>query len=149
MFAIHAKNYMEKEPALPPPVYAPELVAHSILYAAAHPKRDVFVGGASKAISSSGFAMPRVLDKVMNASMFRQQQSDAPSAPNRRDALYEPDPRKELRQRQGMEDRHVMEHCPYTAVSLRANRIVPALLGAGALFAAWKLARRPHLRGVF
>jgi hypothetical protein len=48
-----------------------------------------------------------------------------------------------------MDDRHVMEHCPYTAVSLRSNKIMPALLGAGALFAAWKLARRPTLRGAF
>ena len=146
MFAVHAKNYMEKEPALPPPVYAPEIVAKSILYAAQHPKRDVFVGGASKAISSAGFAMPRVLDKIMNASMFEQQQSDRPSAPNRRDALHEPDPRNELRQRQGMENRHVIETCPYTAVSLRSNKIMPALLGAGALFAAWKLINRPNLR---
>jgi hypothetical protein len=145
---VHAKNYMEKEPALPPPIYAPEIVARSILYAAQHPKRDVFVGGASKAISSAGFAMPRVLDKVMNASMFRQQQSDQPSAPDRRDALHQPDPRNELRQRQGM-DAHVAEHCPYTAVSLRANKIMPALLGAGALFAAWKLARRPTLRSAY
>jgi short-subunit dehydrogenase len=147
MFAVHAKNYMEKEPALPPPVYAPEIVAKAILYAARHPKRDVFVGGASKAISSAGFTMPRVLDKLMNASMYKQQQSDAPSAPRRRDALHEPDPRTELRQRQGMADRHVLEHCPYTAVSLRSHKIMPALLGAGALFAAWKLARRPGLRG--
>jgi short-subunit dehydrogenase len=151
MFAVHAKNYMEKEPALPPPVYAPEIAAKSILYAAQHPKRDVFVGGASKAIASSGFAMPRVLDKVMNASMFRQQQSDATSPHNRRDALYQPDPRSELRQRQGMEveDRHVLEHCPYTAMSLRSHKIMPALLGAAALFAGWKLARRPGLRGTF
>jgi short-subunit dehydrogenase len=151
MFAVHAKNYMDKEPALPPPVYAPEIVAKSILYTAQHPKRDVFVGGASKAIASAGFAMPRVLDKIMNASMFSQQQSKTPSSPTRRDALHAPDQRNELRQRQGMqqEDRHVIESCPYTAVSLRSHKIMPALLGAGALFAAWKLARRPGLRGAY
>jgi short-subunit dehydrogenase len=149
MFAVHAKNYMEKEPALPPPVYAPEIVARSILYAAQHPKRDVFVGGASKAIASSAFAMPRVLDKVMNATMFRQQQSDAPSAPQRRDALHQPDPRNELRQRQGMKDRHVMEHSAYTFVSLRSHKIMPALLGAAALFAGWKMTRRPSVRGAY
>ena len=147
MFAVHAKNYMEKEPALPPPIYAPEVVAKSILYAAQNQKRDVFVGGASKAISSNAFAMPRVLDKVMNAAMFKQQQSDQPSSPNRRDALYEPDPRNELRQRQGMDDKHhVAESSAYTAVSLRANKFMPALIGAGALFAAWKLTRRSSLR---
>lgn len=148
MFTVHAKNYMEKEPALPPPIYAPDIVAGAILYAAQHPKREVFVGGAAKAISSAGFAMPRVLDKFMNASMFDQQQSDVASSPNRRDALHQPDPRNELRQRQGMDDdHHVAEHSAYTAVALRSHRIMPALLGAGALLAAWKLARRPALRG--
>jgi len=142
MYAVHARNYMDKEPTLPPPVYAPENVARAILYAAQHPKRDVFVGGASKAISSGGFAMPRVIDRFMGATMFRQQQLDQPSSPNRRDALYAPDPRNELRQRQGMENRRVIEHCPYTAVALRSNKFMPALLGAGALFAAWKLSRR-------
>jgi hypothetical protein len=147
---------MEKEPALPPPIYAPEIVAKAILYAAQHPKRDVFVGGASKAISSGAFAMPRVLDKFMNASMFDQQQSKVPSSPNRRDALHQPDSRNELRQRQGMDDEHhVAETSAYTAVALRSDKIMPALLGAGALFAVWKLARRqsprsPHpLRSAF
>jgi hypothetical protein len=41
------------------------------------------------------------------------------------------------------DDHHVAEHSAYTAVALRSHKIMPALLGAGALFAAWKLARRP------
>src|SRR5436305_7369106 len=45
----HAKNYLPQEPKNPPPVYAPETVAHAILRAATHPVRDVFVGGAAKA----------------------------------------------------------------------------------------------------
>jgi len=149
MFAVHAKNHMEKEPTLPPPVYAPEIVAKSILYAARHPKRDVFVGGASKAISSGSFAMPRVTDRFMQDTMFRQQQLDQPRSPNRRDALYGPDPRNELRQRQGMENRHVIERSAYTQVALRSDRFMPALLGAGALLAAWKFSRRNGRRPAF
>ena len=30
----HAKNYMDRKPSLPPPVYAPENVAEAILHAA-------------------------------------------------------------------------------------------------------------------
>jgi short-subunit dehydrogenase len=145
MFVAHAKNYMDKEPTLPPPVYAPELVAKSILYAAQHPKRDVFVGGAAKAFSVGNFAMPSVLDRVMRATMFRQQQTDIPSSPNRRDALHAPNPQHELRERQGI-SAHVVETCPYTALSLRKGKVVGVLLGAGALFAAWKLAGRPATR---
>lgn len=149
MFAVHAKNYMDKEPTLQPPVYAPENVARSILYAAQHPKRDVFVGGASKAISTSSFAMPRVMDRLMRATMFKQQQLDQPTSPNRRDALYAPDPRNELRQRQGMNNRHVIEKATYTAVALRADKFMPALIGAGALFAAWKLSHRHSAKPAF
>ena len=149
MFAVHARNYMDKEPTLPPPVYAPENVARSILYAAQHPKRDVFVGGASKAVSSGAFAMPRVMDKFMQGSMFKQQQLEQPSSPNRRDALYEPDPRNELRQRQGMANRRVLENATYTQVALRSDKFMPVLLGAGALLAAWKFSRRNGLKPAF
>ena len=40
-FPRHAKNYLEVEPTLPPPVYAPENVANAILHCAEHPERDV------------------------------------------------------------------------------------------------------------
>jgi short-subunit dehydrogenase len=141
MFLTHAKNYMEKEPALPHPVYAPEVVAESILYAAQHSKRDVFVGSAAKVMSVGGFTMPRMLDRYMRAAMFRQQQSSADSAPGRRDALHAPDQDHELRERQGVSD-SVVEHCTYTAVTLRSKPLMTALLGGGALVAAWGLTRR-------
>jgi len=141
MFTVHARNYMDVEPKLPPPIYAPELVAEAICYAAEHPKRDVFVGGASKLISMSSAHMPRMLDKYMEALMFGQQRSQQPSAANRRDALYGADAASELRQRQGVDG--VAETCPYTQASLRSRPLkLAALLGGGALLAAWML-RRP------
>ena len=39
---------MNVEAKLPPPIYDPELVADAILFAAAHPRRTLFVGGAAK-----------------------------------------------------------------------------------------------------
>jgi len=151
LFALHARNYMDKEAALPPPVYAPDVVARAILYCAQHPKRDIFVGGASKMISAGSAHMPRLLDKFMNASMWRQQQSTLDKAPGRRDALHAPDPTQTLRERQGMSERHVFERSAYTATALRSKPLMAALLGAGALLAAWGLARpgagRPALAG--
>jgi len=141
LFTAHAKNYMDKEPTLPPPLYAPELVANTILYTARHPKRDVFVGGHAKLISAASHAMPRAMDRFMNALMFRQQKSNQASMPGRRDALYGPDPGQELRQRGGIKPK-VVEHCPYTAVSLRTGPITAALIGTSALFAAYGLTRR-------
>lgn len=142
LFAVHAKNYMDKEPTLPPPVYAPEIVARAILYCAEHPKRDVFVGAASKVISSSNAHMPRILDQFMNASMWRQQKSKLDKIPGRRDALHAPDPSQTLRERQGMTGRSVREISVYTAATLNKKPLAAALIGGGALLAAWGLSRR-------
>jgi short-subunit dehydrogenase len=140
MFAVHAKNYMDKEPKLPAPVYAPELVADAILYAAQHPKRDVFVGGAAKMNSSGARFLPRAFDKYVTATMFKNQKMDIPSDPGRRDALHKPDHTRELRERQGAYQTH--ESSPYTAAQLRSKQLTTALLGGGALLAAFALSRR-------
>jgi short-subunit dehydrogenase len=140
MFTVHAKNFMELEPALPPPIYAPELVAKAILYAAEHPKRDVFVGGAAKMMSLAGFHMPRLLDRYMRGRLFKQQRSGHMSTAGRPNALHGPDPAHELRERQGYTG-HVAEHCPYTALSLRSRALKLALFGGGALWAGWRLMR--------
>jgi short-subunit dehydrogenase len=141
MFALHARNYMDKEPALPPPIYAPEIVAEAILHAAQTPKRDLFVGGGSAAISAGARLMPRVLDYFMRGTMFKQQRSPVPTRPGRRDALYKPNPEHELRQRQGMPQR-VHERSLYTSVSMRSTALKTALVGGGALLAAFTLTRR-------
>ena len=141
MFAVHARNYMEKEAALPAPVYAPDIVAKAILHCARHPKREVYVGGASKLVSAGHAHMPRLLDRYVRATMFSQQKSKFDKMPGRPDALHAPDPSNALRERQGMTERSVKETSAYTTLSLNAKPLWTALLGGGALFAAWKLAR--------
>ncbi len=140
LFAVHAKNYMDREPTLPPPIYAPEVVARAILYAAQHPKRDVFVGAAAKAFSVGGFHMPSLMDRYMAKALFKQQRSDVPAPKERPDALHAFDPAQELKERQGMSDK-VVEHCPYTAVSLRRGPLMAAILGGSALYAVWNWGR--------
>jgi len=45
----HAANFAEGEAQIPPPVYDPQLVADAILDCAAHPRRDITVGGVGRA----------------------------------------------------------------------------------------------------
>jgi hypothetical protein len=137
---------MDKEAVLPPPVYAPEIVAKAILYCARHPKREVFVGGASKFISASRARMPRLMDRYVQATMFSQQKSKFDKQPGRPDALHAPDPTHALRERQGMTERSVKESSAYTTLSLNAKPLMTALLGGGALLAAWKLAQPQRAR---
>lgn len=74
----HAKNYLPEEPKNPPPVYAPDPVAEAILYAAEHPIRDIYVGGAGRALTVGAFVAPRLTDKVMGTTMFDAQKEDYP-----------------------------------------------------------------------
>jgi len=140
MFTNHARNYLENEPELPAPLYAPELVADAILFAAQHVKRDIFVGGASKAISLNANFAPRLLDKFMDLLMFRQQQKTAqPTSPDRTDSLYQPNGR-ELQQRMGGHESKVHESSPYTFLATHGRKpLALSVLVGGALLTAWAL----------
>jgi len=86
-FVQHAKNYLDEEPRLVPPVYSPKAVADAILYAAEHPARDVYVGASARAISAFGQYLPGVADRVLGPQMHRAQRSGRP-AEERQDALW-------------------------------------------------------------
>lgn len=87
-YTEHAKNYTANQPALPPPVYEPEEVAGAILYAAAHPKRDIFVGSAAKLMSMTSRTAPRVADKL--GEMMYNQQMRKDGQARRSEGLQQP-----------------------------------------------------------
>lgn len=87
-FTEHAKDHLGSFPSLPPPVYAPAVVARAILRAAEHPVRDVFVGAGGRALSLLGNLMPRTMDRIMERGLFAAQRSDRP--PHGREGLHEP-----------------------------------------------------------
>ena len=140
MFTAHAKNYMEQEPALPPPVYAPEIVADAILHCAAHPKRELFVGAAAKATAASAYHTPRLLDRILRTVMVSEQKDPQPAPANRRDALYAYDPNTELHERSG-KPISVNETSSYTESALRPSPLKNVLIGGGVLLAAYSLMR--------
>lgn len=79
-YTKHVKNYMDKEAQVPDPVYHPDLVAEAILHCATHKRRDLFVGGlGGKAMAVLGKNAPRLADKFMEATMFKQQKGVYPS----------------------------------------------------------------------
>ena len=129
----HAKNYLEVEPLNPLPVYAPETVAEAILHCAQTPERDVFVGGGGKAISLIGKYAPRVLDKLMAATMDKMQRSEQP-ARNRADNGLDR-PSGELKERGGYPG-HVARSSLYTKASLHPIITGALLVGAGLTFAS-------------
>ena len=131
-YVEHAKNYMDEDPSFPPPVYAPETVARGILHAAVHPERDIFIGGAGKMFSVMEKYAPRMTDRYMQKTMFRQQKA---GTRGERSGVGLHRPGVGLQERGGY-DGHVMESSLYTKAS--THPLVTGLIlgAAGAAVAA-------------
>lgn len=128
----HAKNYTSQELTLPPPIYAPEEVAHAVLFAAEHPKRDIFVGGGSKLVSSVNARLPAVADWLNRRFTSGMQFRDVP-ARHREGALHEPGEDGHVH---GDYAGHVMQTSAYTRASLHPVVTAAALTMAGVAIAA-------------
>jgi short-subunit dehydrogenase len=133
----HAKNYLPVKPKNPPPIYAPEVVAEAILHCAAHPERDVFVGGGGKGISLMGQYAPRTVDKLMEWLMFDLQETDKPQHNYEHHSLDKPSGPSVER---GNYEGHVAESSLYTKASLHPFIAGGVLLaGAGLAYATMRL----------
>ncbi len=126
-FFQHARNYMDAEPAPPPPVYDPEVVANTILECAERPTRDIFVGGAAKVFDALEHHAPRLTDRVMSRTMFEQQKADHP--PQYEDNFHTPSPWGG--HERGMYPGHVMQSSVYTSSRLHPARTALLAIGLG------------------
>jgi NAD(P)-dependent dehydrogenase (short-subunit alcohol dehydrogenase family) len=88
-FFEKARTLFDVEPQPVPPVFAPEIVADTILHCAQHPVRDIVVSGMAKVISLASLA-PRLADRYMERTTFDSQLTDIAIAADRSDNLYEP-----------------------------------------------------------
>jgi short-subunit dehydrogenase len=139
----HAKNYLEVEPRLAPPVYAPDLAASAILFAAQRPRRDVYVGGAARLASASSRFAPRTTDWLLKKTMFWLQRTDRPARAIDDNALYQG--AGDLRERHGAGTR-VHERSLYTQAAIHPKVTGAVMLGL--LFAAgyWLASAPPRRR---
>jgi short-subunit dehydrogenase len=141
-YTRHAKNLMEVEPQNPPPVYAPDLVAEAILHCAEHPERDLYVGGGGAVLAEAGHVVPRLTDKMIEATMFDMQKSDRQKPPARPDSLYAPIDDGEER---GDYPGHVAESSVYTKAAKHPLITGSLIAGLGlAVLAAWRSVSTNH-----
>ena len=133
-FPENARNYLSYEPQLPPPLYAPDLVAEAILHCAENPTRDFFVGGMAKVHSSMALNTPRLHEKVNESMIDRMQNSGEPNAMKRTDGLYDTNSRLSER---GARDRHVLEHSLYQRAKLHPALTATIAVAGGVALAAW------------
>lgn len=87
-FPQHARNYMNREPKLPPPLINPEQVAQAILKAATEGGRDVKVGAMAVVNTTISKLMPTLGDKMSAKRGSNQQENIPPLHPQ--GTLYEP-----------------------------------------------------------
>lgn len=134
-YPVHAKNYMDAEASIPPPVYAPDVVARAILHCAEHPRRDVIVGGGGKQMAALGYYAPGLMDTLMETVFAPLSKTDRSPRPLRQNSLD--GPAGSLQER-GPYDGHVFESSLYTQAVLHPGRalLVAALAGLGLGLAA-------------
>ncbi len=86
------KSRMPREPQPVPPIYAPEIAADAIVWAATHRRRELSVGGTTAAVIWSNKIASGLLDRYLARTGYESQQTDEPADPDRPDNLWAPLP---------------------------------------------------------
>jgi NAD(P)-dependent dehydrogenase (short-subunit alcohol dehydrogenase family) len=123
-----AKSLLGVEPQPVPPVYAPEVVAHTILDCAQRPVREIHAGGMGKAMSVAETVAPRLTDIAIERFGFESQKTDIPY--QGRNNLFSPlehDGGERGKNWQG----RVVETSAYSRAALHPGKATLAALGVG------------------
>jgi short-subunit dehydrogenase len=84
------KTTLRRHPQPVPPIFQPEVAADSIVFAAEHPRRELWVGANTAVIIAMHQLFPRLVDRYLARTNVEAQQTDDPLPPNRPDYLYTP-----------------------------------------------------------
>jgi NAD(P)-dependent dehydrogenase (short-subunit alcohol dehydrogenase family) len=86
----NARTKMGVKPVAPPPAYPPRVVADAIVHAAAHPVRDLVVGGSAKTLITVEKFAPRVLDALLRRVGYELHDTGQRKPADAPDNLYAP-----------------------------------------------------------
>ena len=86
------RTRLPRHPQPVPPIYQPEVAARAIVWAAAHDRREVWVGGPTVATILGNTLAPGLVDRYLARTGFDAQQTDEPVDPDRIDNLWAPAP---------------------------------------------------------
>jgi hypothetical protein len=139
-FPEHARNYLRTGIQVPPPVYAPALVAKAILFACEHPRRELTVGFGGKMAALMGRLFPRLTDRLMEAVGYWAQETSTAGIPARRDNLYSH--REDGAERSSLGYPVVLKNSPYLKAQMHPVATAAILGGLALGLAAASRARR-------
>ena len=83
---------LPRQPQPVPPVFQPEVAADAIVFAADHPRRELWAGHSTVATIAGSKEAPWVADRFLARTNIDAQQTDEPLDPDRPHYLYEPLP---------------------------------------------------------
>lgn len=89
-FFRHSANHTGKKVIAPPPVYAPEQVAQTIVKLAWKPEEEAYVGGLGRLMGAQSRVARGLSDRQAGWIQQKQQIEDAPEGENSSGALFEP-----------------------------------------------------------
>ena len=84
------KSRMPREPQPVPPIYAPEIAADAIVWAATHRRRELSVGAATAAAIVGNKIASSLFDRYLAKIGYEAQQTDEPADPARPHNLWRP-----------------------------------------------------------
>jgi short-subunit dehydrogenase len=128
-YARHAESYLDRQPTNPPPNYAPDIVARAVLHAAAHPVRELNVGGSGRLLEILDHWLPALTDTIMGAVVPSLEHGEKMSGPRPPSGLHAP--AGGAKERSGTH-RLVREHSLYTTAAMHplASLAIAGVVGA-------------------
>jgi len=134
------KTRLARHPQPVPPIFEPEVPAAAIVWAADHPRRELWVArSATKAILAAKLA-PWIADRYLARTGYDAQQTDEPVDPDRPCNLYEPV--EGLHATHGRFDARASERSPELWMTEHRTGLAGGVAVAVAGVAALALARR-------
>src|SRR2546430_2130693 len=86
------KSRLPRQPQPVPPIYAPEIAADAIVWAASQRRREMSVGGPTVVAIWGNKIAAGLADRYLARTGYDSQQTDQPADPNRPDNLWQPLP---------------------------------------------------------
>jgi hypothetical protein len=86
------RTTLRRHPRPVAPIWQPEVAADAIAFAAAHPRRELWVGHNTVAVIVGNMLAPRLADRYLARTNISAQQTDIPIDPDRPDYLDAPLP---------------------------------------------------------
>lgn len=86
------RSHLDHEPQPVPPILQPEPAAEAIYWAAHHRRREVLLDGPTVQTVLGAHLAPWLMTRIVAKRAYEGQMTDEPTAPDRKDNLYEPLP---------------------------------------------------------